>query len=202
MKIGYVRVSSKDQNLDRQIEQLKKEKCEKILTEKESGSHDNLKNRKTINEILRYIRSGDEIVVSSLDRLSQSNDDIEHIMEQIRDNGATLTILNLPTFKGIEDQNLRKLLNSLVIDIFSYQAESERKMIKERQAEGIKLAKARGIYKGKVPEYSSTARNPQKRTIYFAIKSDIEAGDYSIKKLMAKYGVSRYVVRRIRNEIK
>ena len=67
--------------------------------------------------------------------------------------GATLEVLNLPSLKGIEDENLRRLINNLIIEIYKYQAESEREMIKERQAEGIKIVKEKGKYKGGKSKY-------------------------------------------------
>ena len=70
-------------------------------------------------------------------------------MNQIQIKGATLEVLNLPSMNGIEDENLRRLINSLVIELYKYQAESERKKIKERQAQGIEIAKKKGKFKGR-----------------------------------------------------
>ena len=70
-------------------------------------------------------------------------------MYQIQNKKATLEILNLPTTKGIEDENLRTLINNLIIEIYKYQAESERKRILERQRQGIEIAKREGKYKGR-----------------------------------------------------
>lgn len=62
-------------------------------------------------------------------------------MNQIQDKGATLEILNLPSLNGIHDDNLRRLLNNLIIELFKYTAENERKQIRKRQRQGIELAK-------------------------------------------------------------
>ena len=145
-KIGYARVSSHEQNLNRQIEKLKIEKCVKIFKEKTSGKNTN---RKQLKEMLHYIREKDIVVVTELDRLGRNNQELTSIMNQIQQLGATIEVLNLPTLKGIEDDNLRQLINNLIIEIYKYQAEQERKNILARQKAGIEIAKKNGKYKGK-----------------------------------------------------
>lgn len=142
-KIGYARVSSKDQQLDRQISAL--EDVSKLFSDKLSGQSIE---RPQLKVMLDYIREGDIVVVTELDRLGRNNEDLTNIMNQIQQKGATLEVLNLPTLSGIEDDNLRRLINNLMIEIYKYQAESERQKIKERQREGIEIAKAKGKYKG------------------------------------------------------
>ncbi len=134
-KIGYARVSSKTQNLDRQLKALKG--VSKIFSDKYSGKS---VDRPELQAMLNYIREGDIIVVTELDRLGRNSNDLTTIMNFIQQKGATLEVMNLPSMNGIEDENLRRLINNLVIEIYKYQAESERKKIKERQAEGIVLA--------------------------------------------------------------
>mgnify|MGYP000679757550 CR=1 FL=1 len=82
--------------------------------------------------MLNYIREDDIIDVSELDRLGRNNKEITSIMNQIQDKGATLEILNLPSLNGIQDDNLRRLLNNLIIELFKYTAENER----EQQQDG------------------------------------------------------------------
>lgn len=147
-KIGYARVSSDGQKLERQLEKLKS--TEKIFTDKVSGAESN---RSGLNDLLDYIREGDIVVVTELDRLSRNNMDLTHVMNQIQNKGATLEVLNLPTLSGIEDDNLRRLINNLMIEIYKYQAEAERKAIRQRQQQGIEIAKKKGKYKGKKPMY-------------------------------------------------
>ena len=164
MKFGYARVSSKDQNLARQIEALTNAGCKRIFQEKQSGK--NIQDRPDLNKLLNTIHEEDIVVVLSLDRLSRNSADIKILLSQIERKGATFDILDLPSFSGVEDLNLRRLLNNLVIDLMSYIAEHERAKIRERQAEGIKLAKERGAFIGKQLEYGPNAANPQKRAIY------------------------------------
>jgi DNA invertase Pin-like site-specific DNA recombinase len=146
-KIGYARVSSKEQNLDRQLQAL--ESVSKVFSDKVSGA---TTERPQLQAMLDYIREGDIVVVAELDRLGRNNKDLTQIMNIIQQKGATLEVQNLPSMNGIEDDNLRRLINNLVIELYKYQAESERKRIKGGQAQGIALAKENGKFKGGKPK--------------------------------------------------
>ncbi len=148
-KIGYARVSSKEQNLDRQLVAL--EGVSKVFSDKLSGQDTK---RPQLKALLDYIRDGDIVVVTELDRLGRNNKDLTEIMGSIQQKGATLEVLNLPTLQGIEDDNLRRLINNLMLELYKYQAESERKRIKERQAQGIQIAKKKGKFTGRKPKFS------------------------------------------------
>ena len=142
-RIGYARVSSKGQNLDRQIEGLSD--VSKLFADKLSGKSTD---RPQFQAMLDFIREGDIVVVTELERLGRNNKELTETMLLIQQKGATLEVLNLPTLRGIEDENLRRLINKLIIEIYKYQAESERKNILEKQAQGIKIAKKNGKFKG------------------------------------------------------
>ena len=148
-KIGYARISSADQNLSRQLDQLKG--CEKIFQEAASGAS---KERPQLQALLGYVREGDIVVVSELERLGRNNQELTEIMAAIQAQGATLEVLNLPTLRSIEDDNLRRLLNNLILELYKYQAQAERERIKERQRQGIVLAKAQGKYQGRKALYT------------------------------------------------
>ena len=143
-KIGYARVSTTDQNLDRQLEQLKH--VDRLFQEAVSGVS---KDRPQLKAMLDYIREGDIVVVTELERLGRNNQELTEVMNQIQTKGATLEVLNLPTLRGIEDDNLRRLLNNLILELYKYQAQAERERIKERQAQGIAIAKIQGKYQGR-----------------------------------------------------
>ncbi|MDA5418468.1 recombinase family protein, partial [Staphylococcus aureus] len=145
-KIGYARVSSKGQKLDRQLKALKLAGVIKLFSDKISGQSIE---RHGLEAMLNYIREGDIVVVTELDRLGRNNQELTDMMNMIQQKGATLEVLNLPSMNGIEDENLRRLINNLVIELYKYQAEAERKKIKERQVQGIKIAKENGRYKGR-----------------------------------------------------
>lgn len=149
-KIGYARVSSKEQNLDRQLEALQGVSVTRVFSDKASGQN---ADRPQLKAMLDYIRDGDIVVVTELDRLGRNNKDLTDIMNEIQQKGATLEALNLPSMSGIQDENLRRLINNLVVELYKYQAESERKRIKERQAQGIDLAKKKGRYTGRKSKF-------------------------------------------------
>ncbi|MGX4685846.1 recombinase family protein [Vagococcus sp. JNUCC 83] len=195
-KIGYARVSSKEQNLERQFELLENAEVKKIFSDKLSGKDNN---RPQLKEMLNYIREDDIIVVSELDRLGRNNKEITSIMNQIQDKGATLEILNLPSLNGIQDDNLRRLLNNLIIELFKYTAENERKQIRERQRQGIELAKEKGKYKGRPLAYSADSADKQKRVTYEKIVEMLEK-DVPITQISKELDVSRNTIYRIKGE--
>ena len=162
-KIGYARVSTRDQNLARQLEQLKNAGVTKIFQEKISGRD---ADRPQLQKMLNYLRDDDEVIVVSLDRLGRNSKDLTDIIEAIRRQNATLNVLNLPSFAGIEDPNLRNLITNIIVELYKYIAQEERETIRERQRQGIEIAKKQGKYKGKVREYGPNSPNRQKRYIY------------------------------------
>lgn len=149
VKIGYARVSSTDQNLARQLEQL--EHVDKLFSDKESGG---TLERPQLAAMLSYLREGDIVIVTELDRLGRNNKELTQVMNAIQSKGETLEVLGLPTLNGIQDDNLRLLLNNLILEIVKYQAEAERQKIKERQAQGIAIAKTQGKYQGRKALFS------------------------------------------------
>lgn len=197
-KIGYSRVSSREQNLERQFELLERAEVKKIFSDKLSGKDNN---RPQLKEMLNYIREDDIIVVSELDRLGRNNKEITNIMNQIQDKGATLEILNLPSLNGIQDDNLRRLLNNLIIELFKYTAENERKQIRERQRQGIELAKEKGKYKGRPLAYSADSTDKQKRVTYEKIVEMLEK-DVPITRISKELDVARNTIYRIRDEMR
>ena len=184
-KIGYARVSSTGQNLDRQIELLEKVGATKIFTEKQSGAE--IKNRPKLLEMLDYIREEDIVIVAELDRLGRNTKNLDYIINTIQNKGASLQILNLPTTQT-QDPNLNRLLNNLILELYKYIAETERQKIKERQKQGIELAKQQGKYKGRKRKY--TKDSPQ---IMQAFKL-LDKG-YSIRKSAESTGINYQTLR-------
>lgn len=197
MRIGYARISYKDQNLDRQNESLKKYGCKKIFTDIITGSH---MNRPNLKALLEFVHDEDEVVVTELKRLSRNNDDLTEIMLEIRKKGATLIILDLPSTLGIQDKNIRTLITNLLIEVKKYEAESDRLEILERQRQGIALAKKRGAYKGRPVEYSADSKNPQKRFIYLEIVKRL-GNKQPIQKIANELGTNRDLIYRIKKKL-
>lgn len=195
MKIGYARVSTSNQNLDRQIVALKNSGAQKIFEEKISGK--NIE-RPQLKALLDYIHDDDVVTVLSLDRLGRNSKDLTEVIDQIRRKGAVLDVLDLPTFAGVEDGNLRALLTNLVLEIYKYTAEEERRKILSRQRQGIKIAKKKGIYKGRKKEYSPTG---SKRFLYNGVVNGLKEGK-SIAQISREVGIERIQVYRIRDYAK
>lgn len=184
-KIGYARVSSTGQNLDRQIELLEKVGATKIFTEKQSGAE--ISNRPELNNLLNYIREQDVVIVAELDRLGRKAKDLDYIINTIQNKGASLQILNLPTTQT-QDPNLNRLLNNLILELYKYIAETERQKIKERQKQGIELAKQQGKYTGRKKKYNKNS--PQ---LVQAFKL-LDKG-YSIRKSAESTGINYQTLR-------
>src|SRR5437588_2389564 len=138
-RIGYVRVSSLDQNPDRQLEQTP---VDRIFTDHASGKD---VARPQLDALLRFVREGDTVVVHSMDRLARNLDDLRRIVQGLTQRGVRMEFVKEGlTFTG-EDSPMANLMLS-VMGAF---AEFERALIRERQREGIVLAKPRGAYRGR-----------------------------------------------------
>ena len=193
VKIGYARVSTTDQNMDRQLDQLKH--IDKLFQESIRGVS---KDRPQLKAMLDYIREGDIVVVTELERLGRNNQELTEIMNQIQTKGATLEVLNLPTLRGIEDDNLRRLLNNLILELYKYQAQAERERIKERQAQGIAIAKTQGKYQGRKALFTEDdSRLKHAFELYLSGKSDKDVAgltginERTFRRYREKYQIKR-----------
>lgn len=140
-RIGYVRVSTLDQNESRQLEGVQ---LDKRFVEKASGKDTK---RPQLQAALDYLRDGDVLVVHSMDRLARNLDDLRRIVLGLTERGVVVEFVKEHLTFTIEDNAMSKLLLS-VMGAF---AEFERSLIRERQREGIALAKKAGVYKGRKP---------------------------------------------------
>jgi DNA invertase Pin-like site-specific DNA recombinase len=144
---GYIRVSSESQNEARQKESLKKEGCEAFYIDKSSGSSTN---RPQLKKMLSELKKGDIIIVHDLDRLARSTVDLLQLVEEFKQQGASLRSVNDRWL----DTTTENPFSELLITIFSGLAQYERKMIKQRQKEGVAIAKEQGKYKGRLKKYT------------------------------------------------
>ncbi|AVP94960.1 recombinase family protein [Aeromonas rivipollensis] len=145
--IGYARVSTTGQSLEQQLAALAE--CEKVFQEKISGSKTD---RPQLQAMLEFARSGDVLKVTKLDRLARNTRHLLEITEQLHAKGVTLQIQNL----GIDTATpTGKLMLTMIGAIATF----EREIMLERQAEGIALAKTKGVYKGRKPTAQLQARN-------------------------------------------
>lgn len=177
--VGYKRVSSVDQNLERQDLQG----VEKVFEEKLSGK--NAKDRPALQEMIQWVRDGDKVVVWSIDRLARDLRDLQDIISTLTGKGVSISFVseNL-TFSADQDDPF----SQLQLHLMGAFAQFERSIIKKRQAEGIAKAKAKGVYKGRS---KSIDRDKVKA---------LRAEGLSTYKIAEKLGVSRMSVHRILNE--
>ena len=148
----YARVSSKDQNLDRQLAAFKALGADErdIITDKESGKDFNRAGYQALKNGM--LRQGDTLVIKSLDRLSRNKRDIKTELEWFKDNNIRLKVIDLPTtmMDLPEGQEwVFEMVNNILIEVLGTIAEQERATIKSRQAEGINTAKSKGVKFGR-----------------------------------------------------
>jgi DNA invertase Pin-like site-specific DNA recombinase len=135
MKIGYARVSTTDQSLDLQEQKLTEAGCEKIFKEKVSGRN---AKRKELETLLEFVREGDQVVITRLDRLARSIFDLQSIVNVVEGRKASLSILN-------QDIDTSTSTGKLLFNMLGMVAEFERDLISERAEEGRIAAKKRGV---------------------------------------------------------
>jgi DNA invertase Pin-like site-specific DNA recombinase len=199
MIVGYARVSSVDQNLERQLENLKTFGAEKIFTEKQSGQ--SIENRPVFQEALNFVRMGDRFVVESIDRLGRNYDEVINTVNYLKEKEVQLMITSLPMRMNevIGNPLLDKFMKDLIIQILAMVSEQERNESKRRQAQGIQVAKEKGVYKGRPLLYSPNAKDPQKRVIYHRVVEMLEEGK-AISKIAKEVNITRQTVYRIKHD--
>lgn len=197
MKIGYVRTSTTDQKLDRQIYQLKEQKVDKLYKEQQSGKDIN---RPEFQKMMKYIRKNDELIVTSLDRLGRNYLDINTI-KQLREKEVKITILDAP-FLNFDTGNktLDIAMNDMLISLLGYIAQNEREKILERQRQGIERAKEKGVYKGRPVKYHEYSSNPTDRLIYQNVKTMLTNKE-SVRYIARYVGISKTAVYDIKKRI-
>src|SRR3954463_9510942 len=138
-RIGYARVSTADQDLDAQVAKLKAEGCGIIRFEKVSGG--SREGRTELGTVIEFLRPGDELVVTRLDRLGRGTRDVLNIVHECDQRQAFVTVLD-------PHVATRGEAGRIVMTVLGMVAQMERRFIKERQREGIERAKADGVYRG------------------------------------------------------
>ena len=142
MKYGYARVSTTDQDLTIQIDALNAAGCETIRQEKVSGT--SVQGRDELNTLLEFMREGDELVVTRIDRLARSVRDLQNMVFDLNERGVTISATEQPI-------DTKTSAGKCFLDMLSCFSEFETNLRKERQMEGILKAKEKGVYKGRKP---------------------------------------------------
>ena len=180
--IFYARVSSKQQNLDRQIARAKEVKADKVFVDKFSGK---TTDRPGLKDMMDYVREGDTVEIVSLDRLSRNYRDIQHLVQQLKNKKVKLIVDDLP-----QTNTCNKLIDQFMLDmmvnLMGFVAQNEREKILERQRQGIEQAKKRGVYRGRPFKYAPNSNNREGRLVYERIKKQYLSGDYTSKAQLAK----------------
>ena len=198
MKIGYIRTSTIDQNLDRQKQIMKDHNIELLFSEQESGKDTN---RPILNDMLNSIRANDEIVIASLDRLSRNYKDLKEIIQIIKDKGATLTIVDAPFLNfNTGNSTLDTAMFDILLSLLGYIAQNEREKILERQRQGIEQAKKRGVYNGRPLKYHANSKNSQDRFIYESVVSMLQEKK-TVQSIAKHVGIAKSTVYEIQKRI-
>ena len=142
MKYGYARVSTTDQDLTIQIDALNAAGCETIRQEKVSGT--SVQGRDELNTLLEFMREGDELIVTRVDRLARSIRDLQNIVYDLNKKGVTISATEQPI-------DTKTSAGKCFLDMLGVFGEFETNLRKERQMEGILKAKEKGVYKGRKP---------------------------------------------------
>ena len=145
-RIGYIRVSSFDQNPERQLEGVQ---LDRTFTDKASGKDTK---RPQLKAMLEFIREGDTVIVHSMDRLARNLDDLRRMVQDLTAKGISIQFVTENLVFSSDQSNHT---SNLMLSVMGAFAEFERAIIRERQREGIELAKKRGVYKGRKKSLSA-----------------------------------------------
>lgn len=177
--IGYIRVSTAEQNTARQEAALLEYGCQKCFIDKMSGKE---RQRPQLEAMLNYIREGDTVVVESISRLARSTRDLLDIVDKLKDRGAAFISLK-------ESIDTTTPQGKFVMTIFAALSELERDSIRQRQAEGISIAKQAGKYKGRKPKEID-------QTLFEALIERWQRGEIKQAYICKTLGISRSTLAR------
>lgn len=187
------------QNLERQIQELKKLGAKKIFVEKKSGA--SIEQRLIFTEAIYFVRESDIFMVEAIDRLGRNYDEIIQTVNLLKNKNVRLIITSLPIMAEVVGNPLfDRFIKDLIVQILAMIAEQERTESKRRLEQGIKIAKMNGVYQGRPELYSPTAKDLQKRAVYRNIIEELQKGT-AISKIAKKYGINRQTVYRIKKRL-
>lgn len=189
MKYGYARVSSKGQDLTVQVNQLIDNGVPKSNIFKEKVSGRKKDSRIEFNKMLDLVQRGDTIVVSKLDRFARSTQDALNTIQQLNEKGVFLVVLNMGGMPVDTSTAIGKLMVTMLAGIAEFEAD----MSRERQTEGIALAKERGVYKGRPTTYTDKHRGLQQALEWF---NDRDNNKMTVNEIAEITGISRATIYR------
>lgn len=194
----YARVSTKDQNLDRQFERARELGItdDYIYTDKASGKD---LDRQGLKDLLNTVQKHDIVHVIELSRISRNYDELQATIQGLKLKGVRVQADDLPLM-STGDDSLNAAMTDMFVALLGWVAENERKKILERQRQGIELAKKKGAYKGGQVLYSSKPNgttkliNRQRQDVYNTIKKAYDKGKVNKLGLAKELGISRTTV--------
>ena len=194
MKIGYARVSTVDQNEARQMEALREEGVDRIYMDKKSGKDFN---RPEYQKMIASLQKGDVLVVHSIDRLGRNYEEIITEWRKItKEIEADIIVQDMPLLNTSQNKDLTgTLIADIVLQLLSYVAQRERENIRQRQKEGIAIAKAQGKYKGR-------AKKKIDKKLFEDTKARWQNGEITKIQFAEIIGVSRGTLYKILGEEK
>lgn len=198
MIFGYARVSSKTQNLSRQIQELKEYGCDRIYEEKQSGKDFD---RPFYREMRSKMRFGDILVVHDLSRFGRNKQEIIDEWKALIEEEINIVVLNMPildTRKYKELEGVGQLVSDLVLTLLSWMVEEERTRIRTAQREGIEIARKLGKFKGGKKKYHKDAKGKD-RVMYDEVVRCLKA-NVSVMDIHRKTGLSRNTIYTIKRE--
>lgn len=194
MKIGYARVSTVDQNEARQMEALREDGVDRIYMDKKSGKDFN---RPEYQKMISELHKGDVLVIHSIDRLGRNYEEIIAEWRKItKEIEADIIVQDMPLLNTSQNKDLTgTLIADIVLQLLSYVAQRERENIRQRQKEGIAIAKARGKYKGR-------AKKEIDKKLFEDTKARWQNGEITKIQFAEIIGVSRGTLYKILGEEK
>lgn len=194
MKIGYARVSTVDQNEARQMEALREEGVDRIYMDKKSGKDFN---RPEYQKMISELHKGDVLVIHSIDRLGRNYEEIIDEWRKItKEIEADIIVQDMPLLNTSQNKDLTgTLIADIVLQLLSYVAQRERENIRQRQKEGIAIAKAQGKYKGR-------AKKEIDKKLFEDTKARWQNGEITKIQFAEIIGVSRGTLYKILGEEK
>lgn len=147
-RVGYIRVSSEGQNTERQLDGMA---LDRVFTDKASGKDTQ---RPQLQAMLAHVRQGDHVFVHSMDRLARSLGDLEGVVKGLTGRGVAVTF----TKQGMTFTGEDSPMNTLMLQLLGAVGQFERELIRERQREGIAIAKTKGVYKGRKPSLDEAGK--------------------------------------------
>jgi DNA invertase Pin-like site-specific DNA recombinase len=172
-RVGYKRVSTIDQSTERQLDGVE---LDRAFEDKASGKDTN---RPQLIEAIKYVRDGDTLVVHSMDRMARNTEDLLRLLRELNDKGVTVEFVKERlAFSGNSADPMAQLMMTMLAGF----AQFERSMIRERQREGIELAKEKGVYKGRKPSLTDEQVEQLKARIAAGEKKAVVARDFGISR--------------------